>query len=346
MDVTRFLAYVRGRLWFNQWLDGARISVWSASLLLVMLAAVHTWLVPVPAWLLMLAPLSVAVLAIANGLRSRPSLLEAATRADRQFSGHAVMTTALECLPPARLADSQAAGIVLKQADQAAREWHPDVQRKFARPQQTANTAVLVPLFVALMLLSRPGAESLVETAVVPAPEPQQGTQIEDQYTEAELGDIAIQDVDAVAGDSDERQAEDNTQVPGDDAVIRSDNVSETPVEIDRDRLSAGTASVDGDSGDLAGDALPNTTPLADDRIRSGTIEQGQNIAIERTGPALATADANGLPYGDARLPTMSFVADALPAAPPESGPAGATLTRAQAEYAARYLNATGGSND
>jgi hypothetical protein len=342
MDVMQFLAYVRRRLWINQWLDDARIALWSASLLLMMLAAVHTWLVPVPAWLLMLVPLSVAVLAIVSGLRSRPCLLEAATRADRQFSGHAVMTTALECLPPARLADSQAAGVVLKQADQAARKWRPDVERKFARPQRTANTAVLVPLFVALMLLSRPGTESFVETAVVPAPEPRQGTRIEDQYTKAERGDIAIQDVDDVTADNGERQAEDNALVPGDEAVIRSDNVSETPVEIDRDRLSAGTASADGDSGDLAGDALPNRTPSADDRIRSGTIEQGQNIAIERTGPALATADANGLPYGDARLPTMSFVADALPAA----GPAGATLTRAQAEYAARYRNVTGDTND
>ncbi len=89
----------------------------------------------------------------------RPSLHEAAARADRAFAGHAVMTTALECLTGRQAAGTDAAGIVLRQAGRAAADWRPLLRRQPGYGTNGYTAAAIIPAFVGILLLSQPGAE-------------------------------------------------------------------------------------------------------------------------------------------------------------------------------------------
>jgi hypothetical protein len=341
--VKRFLKLVRRRLWVVEWLDGARSALWLSSIALILLAAAHTWLTGVPTQLLLFTLTAVAVVVLARVLNRRPTLLHAARLADQRFGGRAVMTTAVECLPRALLADTEASTVVLRQASRAAREWQANIKTAFELPQRTASSVALVPLFVALMLLTRPGAE----TEILPLAEEHPGLELlTGAISQPDTATTEVKLVDVAPANAAPTEAASSTASPVEGAVTEADDAAEISVDMDRDGLSAGTASADGEAGDMAGDALPNTSSREGDDEAAASLVRGEAIAIERTGASLASADANDLPYSDTQSPAVSFVANVLPAAPPDSTTGGTTLTRAQAAYADRYLKGTSDSND
>jgi hypothetical protein len=341
--VRGFLRSVVGRAWFVATIDSARDALWLVSISLLALAGVHVGPMPVPPAAILLVIAAIALGTLLRILSRRPSLSAAAALADRQFDGNALMTTAVECLPQASLSDSRAAAVVLDQASNAAGTWAPKLKSAIRAPRRRATTIALIPLFVAVILLTRPGGDTLngdisetSEPAIV-----QSGDEDDTTAVLATLRRELIQES-TIADRSVATPADDaaSLQPVPLDAIPKTDT---TEIEADLDGLPGGTASAANDSGDLAGDALPGSTETSD--ALASNLALGESIDIAREGQSSATASPGGSAYADSSASMPYFAVDALPAAPPDFGDQTA-LSAAQAAYAARYLSATGDDNE
>jgi len=347
--LQRFLSLVKRRLWFIEWVESGRDGLWRSGILLLLLGGIHVSFTSVPVLLIALMVAGILMGVLVRGLRRRPTLSHAAAQADRRFKGHAVMTTAVECLPNAADEKDRASDIVLEQAAQAARSWQPNIQRTIQAPVRRAGAIALVPLFIAAILLTRPGANRSdelldgVTTGVHPINE-----------TSEQAGDGVLDDVatlrreladDLRANPVPPRQSQDNPSlipVAGDATrITQTDDV----LLSDRASPPGSSARAGDDPGDAAGDALPRAAePNAG--IDAAELEQREAVVLQRTGTPMAGTGETDLSFADAASAIPYVTVDALAAAAPESGRDQTTLTRAQAAYAARYLKATGDTHD
>ena len=212
-----------------------------------------------------------------------------------------------------------------------------------------ASTIALVPLFVAAILLTRPGSETAFGAS-------------EDGYSDVQAplaagAGATVDNSASVLQPSADRAAEAGampTAAPGNDEFNRpalSDfsapyNRREIEVTVNPDVLSPGTASAGNESGDMPGDALPRA---GDDDARitaEAAMEQRETMGLQRFGLATATREESALPYRAGAASEPQTTVAVLAAAPPDDVLERTALTRIQASYAERYLSASGESND
>lgn len=348
--LRRFLTLVVQRLWFIEWVESGRDGLWRSGFLLLLLGGIHVSLAPVPVLLIVLMVAGILMGVLIRGLRRRPSLSLAAAQADRRFKGHAVMTTAVECLPQTSDAKDRATDIVLNQAAQAASDWQPNIQTAIQVPTRRAGVIALVPLFVAVVLLSRPGANGSDELldGVTPGVQPI-------NETSEQTGDGVLDDVATLRHELAEdlrtnpvapRQLQDNPSlIP---VVSDATGTEETAAALlsDRDSPPGSSARAGSDPGDAAGDALPRPADAAAGIDAAAQLEQREAVVLQRTGAGMAGTSETDLSFDNAASFIPYVAVEALAAAAPESGHDRTTLTRAQAAYAARYLKATGDTHD
>lgn len=353
--LRRFLALIARRLWFIEWFESGRDGLWRGSLMLLLLGGIHVSLAPVPVLLTALIVAAIVTGVLIRGFRRRPTLSQAAAQADRQFRGHAVMTTAVECLPNAPDAKDRASGIVLEQAAQAARSWRPNIESAIQVPTRRASAIALVPLFIAAILLTRPGANGNIGLRD-DAPLGTQSMIALDEQAGEQTNDGILDDVATLR-----RQLADDLRaspvIPGQlpdnaslipvtgDATVTKDTTDVLPLS-DRDFPPGSSARAGSDPGDLAGNALPRAAEPNAGINAAGQLEQRQAIELQRTGTPMAGSGKTDLSFADAQASIPYFAVDARAAAPPAYGRDRTTLTRAQAAYAARYLKATGDTHD
>ncbi len=345
--LRRFLTLVARRLWFIEWLESGRDGLWLSGTVLLLLGVVHVILTPVPVLLIALMVAGILMGVLTRGLRRRPSLSQAASQADRRFTGQALMTTAVECMPHAK---DRAAGIVLEQAAQAASRWQSNIQLTIRAPTRRASMIALVPLFVAVVLLSRPGASGSDELPDGVSPGEQPVIEASEQ-----TGDIVLDDVatlrreladDLRANPVPPRQSQDKPSlVP----VVGDASGTEETVEVlltVRDSPPGSSARAGDDPGDTAGDALPRPADADTGIDAAAQLERREAILLHRTGTAISGTGETDNSFADSASSIAYVAVDVLAAAAPESGRDRTTLTRAQAAYAARYLKATGDTHD
>jgi hypothetical protein len=347
--LRRFLSLIARRLWFIEWLESGRDGLWRSGILLLLLGGIHVILTPVPVLLIALMVAGILMGVLIRGLRRRPTLSHAAAQADRRFRGHAVMTTAVEYLPNAPDETDRASGIVLKQAAQAARDWQPNIQTEIQAPTRRAGVIALVPLFIAAILLTRPGADGSDELLGDVGPDTQAISDTTEQAGDSVLDDVAtlrreLAD-DLRANPVLSAQAHDNPSlIP----VVGDASSTEETAEVllsERDSPPGSSARAGDDPGDSAGDALPRAAePNAG--IDAAELEQLDAVVLQRTGTPMAGTDETDLSFAGVAASIPYVAVEALAAAAPESGRDQTTLTRAQAAYAARYLKATGDTHD
>ena len=348
--LQRFLSLVARRLWFIEWLESGRDGLWRSGILLLLLGGIHVILTPVPVLLIALMVAGILMGVLIRGLRRRPTLSQAAAQADRRFKGHAVMTTAVEYLPNAPDAKDRASDIVLKQASQAASNWQPNIQRTIQAPVHRAGMIALVPLFIAAILLTRPGANGSDELLDGVPLGPQAIIDTTEQASDSVLDDIAtlrreLADDLRANPVPPTRPQDKSSLIP---VVGDASSTEETGEALlsDRDSPPGSSARAGSDPGDSAGDALPRLADADSTNEITAQLEQREAVALQRAGAAMAGTEATDLSFGDAASFIPYVTVAALAAAPPESGRDRTTLTRAQAAYAARYLKATGDTHD
>ena len=347
----RFLSLVARRLWFIEWFESGRDALWRSGLMLLLLGAIHISYAPVPVLLTALMVTGIVMGFLLRALRRRPTLSHAAAQADRRFKGHAVMTTAVECLPQTSDAKDSATDIVLEQAAQAARSWPPNIQTAIQLPTRRAGAIALVPLFIAAILLTRPGANGSDELLDGVSPGAQAIIDTTEPTSDGVLDDVAtlrreIAD-DLRANPVLSAQAQDKPSlIPVVSDATRNEETTEISLRSARDSPPGSSARAGDDPGDLAGDALPRAADPNSTNEIAAQLEQRQAIALQRTGTAMAGTGETDLSFAGAQASIPYVAVDVLAAAPPASGRDQTTLTRAQAAYAARYLKATGDTHD
>ena len=97
-EIRSFLSAVRWRLWAGKAVEVGRSALWQVGILLLTLDVIHHLFVAVPGSLILLGIAFAVLLMLTRVLLSRPAVAISAAEADRQFGGHALMTTAVECL--------------------------------------------------------------------------------------------------------------------------------------------------------------------------------------------------------------------------------------------------------
>jgi hypothetical protein len=349
-SLQRFLSLVTRRLWFIEWVESGRDALWRSGFLLLLLGGIHVSLTPVPVLLTALMVSGILLGFLLRALRRRPTLSHAAAQADRHFKGHAVMTTAIECLPRTSDTKDRATAIVLKQAAQAAHVWQPNIQNAIQVPTRRAAVIALVPLFIAAILLTRPGANGSDELLDGVTTGVQAINETREQTSDGVPDDVAtlrreLAD-DLRANPVPPRQAQDNSSlVPVIGDVTGNEETNDVLLS-DRDSPSGSSARAGSDPGDLAGDAIPRAADPNSTIETAAQLEQREAVALQRTGTPMAGTGETELSFAGATSFIPYGTVDALAAAAPESGRDQTTLTRAQAAYAARYLKATGDTHD
>ena len=133
--------------------------LWQAGVLLLILAGIHLLSASLPASAPIIGVALLALLTLIRVVLHRPAASESAARADEEFDGKALMATALECLQRPVNAEDFAPAIVLRQAREAAVQWRPKVSKLFRTPKSGTGVLAMIPVFIAIMLLSLPGAD-------------------------------------------------------------------------------------------------------------------------------------------------------------------------------------------
>jgi len=349
--LQRFLSLVARRLWFIEWFESGRDALWRSGILLLLLGGIHVILTPVPVLLTALMVTGIVMGFVLRALRRRPTLSHAAAQADRRFNGHAVMTTAVEYLPQTSDTKDGATDIVLEQAAQAARSWQPNIQTVIPVPTRRAGVIALVPLFVAAILLTRPGANGSDNLLDDGPPVTAAIGETSEQAGDGMLDDVAILRrelaEDLRANPVPPRQSQDIASLtPAVGDTTRTTETLDVLKLSDRDSPPGSSARAGEDPGDSAGDALPRGADTGAADLATAQLEQREAVMLQRTGEAMAGTEATDLSFADAAASIPYVAVEALAAAAPESGRDQTTLTRAQAAYAARYLKATGDTHD
>jgi len=345
-----FLAAVRLRLWARQSQKYLHELYWQFAAFVLVAAAIHHWLAPV-SWLLLLLGGGI-LLAIASlrCLRGRPTLAASAAFADREFGGHALLTTALECRTQPESAVNDISTIVLRQAGEAARSWRPRVASRFRSRPATATVLAIVPLFAGLVLLALPGREAGNDIS--------RANERNSSGIEAGSLEQALAAADEIAvlrsppgqagppadrADSAEIKVDAPRQLTPREASRASSGADPLPAPAGS---AAGVAAATGGDDDAAGDALPAVELPAADMPNRNRLDRRELIELQRTGAIVAAGEKRDANFADAEAPDTGARLDVLAAAAPETRARLASLTAAQAAYARRYLAEPGDAND
>jgi hypothetical protein len=355
VTLQQFLREVRKRLWLACLLDNGSKIAWYTCVVLLLLGAVHRFVFPLSAALVICVAIVPALLLLARVLWQRPTMENCAARADREFHGQALMTTALECMTNSGHDDTFASRTVLLQADKAARRWLPEVSTRFRGPPARATILATIPLFVALVLLGLPGANNQLSvvgptTGVTNSSSGAESGSLDRPGDDVEklrgiLADEAqsARPVDPTVQESASSVATTTEQVDDPEATVQRADASDS---LDLDQMQAGVAGIRGPDGDLPGDAIARSTPQTDAISPAARFRTREEISLLRTGTKVS-ASANSISaYSAFNLWENNLHGNVLPAASPDTLTQWTILSRSQAEHARRYLGNSGNNND
>jgi hypothetical protein len=210
----------------------------------------------------------------------------------------------------------------------------------------------MIPVFIAVILLSLPGADvdrdlaEDVKLSTVSLPGDQDGNIVADTGGIAAIR-RALNDDEAREGRrAVEEQREDNSEtlVPyqGKEANIESAQL----IDLGQIRTDPGAASASGNSDDLPGDSLPGARTLTRDTPSAAQFLGRENIELQRTGDVVAAGEGQRRTFQETgtRIPTSRI--EVLPVAAPATRWHRSMLSPAQSAYASRYLAETGETNE
>ena len=346
VSFQEFLGAALRRLWLLELFDALRIGLWASAAMMLLLAAAHTLVAAIPESLIWLVIAAIIGWILLRTAIRRPALNNAATKLDRCFAARSLLSTAVECLQQPEKTDRTASTLVSEQAGRAAKTWHRNIREAIVSPEHIASAIALIPLFIAILLLTQPGASDKERSnpASSDAVQSTPGTaSVSEAIDEDDKSTSAVANLRRELADSDERirtTPADNTRSDMTNPARTSEALKDTL----RGEFTGDSASAGSNADSAAGDAAANR--IATESIAGKELTQTTSIAIRRTGQQAAATIATGRQYkGEAAFTPYSTV-NIMPAAPPESGPDRSTLTAAQAAYASRYLSATGENDD
>jgi hypothetical protein len=304
-EIRSFLSAVRRRLWAGKAVEYGRSALWQVGMLLLTLAVIHHLFVTVPGSLILLSIAIAILLMLIRVLLSRPAVATCAAEADRQFGGHALMTTAVEWLEQPAGAGNIASRIVLQQACDAAQSWRSEISRLIRPAHAVATALAIVPLFAAAVLLSLPGAELSDDVAETMKKDVPGATGKLDDRARADKDDIATLRSALDLEDSLLKTSTANKQ-----PVSASENLTPTrnlPVEVVTDQPTSpprinprvGVAGQSSNDGDLPGDASARSQQVAQDAANPIQFRAREKIMIQRSGVAVSAGAARIASYSD-----------------------------------------------
>jgi hypothetical protein len=318
----------------------------------MLLAGVHLLLVSLPISVALIGVSVVMLLTLIRVLLSRPTVAECAAQVDREFDGRALMTTAVECLHERTDANDTAAAVVLQQARDAVLQWRPDIARLFRTKQARTGALTIIPIFVAFVLLSLPGAETDSDD---PNSEEQAAASVigdREEGTDADVDDVArirsalvddhLLEEQLAADDGPVNESTNLTPYRG----TAEDVATAEPMQAGQSNAGVGAAGTTNDGNEMPGDALASSRPETNDAATAVQFLRQERFELQRTGPATAAGEGQDEMFMNSDKTTSDSPIEVLPAIPPASGPHNATLSPAQAAYARRYLAETGRAND
>lgn len=289
-------------------------------------------------------------LALFRALLGRPTLGATAAQADREFGGHALMTTAVECLEHLAATNSAASTVVLQQAGEAAHSWAAEVSRTFVPPQVAKAMLAIIPIFAAVVLLSIPDTEVGEEVAAIGARSLAGTATSDDATARADIDNLktlrealgsAEPPLDNGAALTARETESQRALAPHDSASQAADEPPLLPPQSSPGSSLAAQAS---DDGVLPGDAAAGAAARARDEAVPLQLQEREVIEIQRSGDSHAAGAGGNMPYADTASAAQTPALNVLPAAAPGTRTQWTMLTPAQAAYARRYLEKPGNS--
>jgi len=347
--MDRFLLAVRRRLWSIRLAEAGHRMLWYSGIALLALAGIHRLIAAVTMALVLAVVGLLAFVLLFRVVRQRPSHRQCAVHADRVFNGYALMTTAVECRNTSENADSFAVKTVLRQANDAAASWSPEISRRLRRTPTSTTVLAIIPLFVALVLLSLPGARfnaeadrSTADSARLPAT---------DKDTSPHPGTDDVAKLRRIIADETTTNAHPSDGQPSTTDIFPAQhNETESAPEISNLAEpaggTAGIASLAGNDDSLPGDAIARSTDSLNSRPAESSFQSSERVELQRTGPTLSTGTGSNTYSGDGQRREVRLPELVRAAAAPDSLAQSTVLSRAQAAYARRYLEQSGKSND
>ncbi len=332
--INAFLRAVRRRLWLENALRALPSAVWVGAGVLLTVAAVSAFLVPVsPVTAVIAAILAMLAIELPAATR-RPDLATSALRADRRFEGQALLATAHDAISNG-YADSPAGELVVQRAAAAVESWHGRLRSVWARPNPAPFVLALIPLFGAVLFFSKSD-----DVAVDAQPSAGQ-VEAHRVHLGAEQDVAALRE--SIVRD---RVASRETAAPmtaDPDGMVAAIPASTTP---DRREIAASQADQPG----VAGESAAGGAEAGDARRRPGQLAQHSSDVefddirfrqIERRGAANAGTGSASIVDAPTGIPAS--LADIQPAAAPPGIASWNAMSAAQRAYARRY---SGDSND
>lgn len=345
-----FLSAVRSRLWANQALQVGHRLLWQIGLLILVVAVIDYFIVAVPGLLTLAGVVILVAAALLQGILGRPTLRATAAQTDREFGGHALMTTAVECLQHPAATRSAASTVVLQQAGDAAQSWAPEVSKTFVPPQVTKAALAIIPIFAAVVLLSIPDTEVGEEIVAIGARTLAGNAKSDDGRTRADIDNLKTlrdaldnekQSPDGRAALTTHENESNGALAPRDSASHASEDPALLPPPSSPGRSLATQPS---DDGVLPSDAAARATARAQDTAAPMQFRGREVIDIQGSGDGGAAGAGRNTAYDDTASATQTPAPNVLPAAAPATRTQWTMLTPAQAAYARRYLEKTGNS--
>lgn len=347
VTLDSFLLAVRLRLWSMRLVEAGRTLIWYTGFILLALAGVHLLITAITVTSILAVVGAISLYSLVRVARQRPSLVQCAARADRAFRGHALMTTAVECRHISEDAGGFAARTVLQQADDAAKSWFPDISQRLRQSPAASTVLATIPLFVALVLLSSPGAEKKIDADRVATDTVSPVTAVKNMNTDDRTDDVAaLRRIIAEESSADIQPAAEQRSAVTLVATQNDDASTELSAPPAQGGDLAGVAGPAGDDGDLPGNAIARSTTRDDSLAESIFFERRESIELQRSGPGLSFGRKPGTDYGESARWTVTSPQPIQAAAAPESLMHSTVLSRAQAAHARLYLEESGKGND
>ncbi|MDH3748008.1 MAG: hypothetical protein OER97_07345 [Gammaproteobacteria bacterium] len=334
VSVLGFLKAVRRRLWFENLLSRMRVAVWVGSGVLLALAVINALLTSIPfVWVVGAAVLAAALVALPEMLR-RPTLVECAVRADHQFGGHSVLTTALDTLRGS-ISRTRSCAVVISQSEAAVAAWWPRVNSIWAAPSPTAFVLAAVPTFVALLLLVVSSPQLRTESAA--QSQTSSGAETVDDADDSVVAlrdsirrDLSVGQTERTTLDGDRHQSTDMAPSAGADTEL-VENPAGAPPESAVATPGAGTEA--GDARRTS--ASPATQAAFEQPSFAGRTEQ----QIQRRGETTASLQAGDTDFRESLVARRIPRGQLRPAAAPPTASPWTAMTAAEVAYARVYLD-------
>jgi len=349
VTMDSFLLAVQRRLWSKRLAEAGHKLLWYAGIALLVLAGVHRL---IAALTITLAAAVVGLLACVLAfqvVRQRPSDTQCAAHADRAFGGCSLMTTAVEYRNKSEDAGSFAVRTVLRQANDAAQSWSPEISQRIRQAPTSTTVLAIIPLFIALVLLSLPGAELSIkadQSGVYPVPS---STADNDKNPDRGTNDVA--ELRRIIADETFANARPSVEQPSATEIVPAQNnetrtVPEVATLAEQAGNPGGVGSLAGSEDSLPGNAMARSTPPVNAPTAAASFRERQRVELQRTGPTMSAGPGDNAYSGDNRRRAMRQPELVRAAAAPESLTHSTILSRAQAAYARLYLEESGRNND